>query len=78
MDTTHLFDAPWPPDLDPATAPFLTRSVTVLRRMGFFDDWTRFNTLTDTEVLGWWDAGVGTVADYPPGVRPRQAGRSTP
>jgi hypothetical protein len=46
--------------------------------MGYFDDWSLFNTLTEAEVLSWWNAGVGTVADYPPGVRPRQAGRSTP
>ena len=63
MDDTLLLDSPWPDDLDPATVPFLARSVTVLRRAGFFDDWTRFSTLTETEVLSWWNAGVGTVAD---------------
>ena len=78
MDDALLLNAPWPSDLDPATVPFHKRTVTILRRMGFFDDWSRFNTLTEAEVLSWWNAGVGTVADYPPGVRPRQARRSTP
>ena len=78
MDDTPILDAPWPPDLDPADVAFRTRTVTILERMGYFDDPTQFNTLTETEVLSWWNAGVGTVADYPPGVRPRQAGRSTP
>ena len=31
--------------------------------MGFFDDWSLFNSLTDAEVLSWTTAGVGTVAD---------------
>jgi hypothetical protein len=73
-----LLNAPWPDKLDPADVPFRTRSVTILRRAGYFDDWSRFNDPTETEVLSWTTAGVGTVADYPPGVRPRQAGRSTP
>jgi hypothetical protein len=46
--------------------------------MGYFDDPSLFNTLTEAEVLSWWNAGAMTVADYPPGVRPRQAGRLTP
>jgi hypothetical protein len=50
----------------------------IVGSMGHFDDPTLFNTLTEDEVLSWWNAGVVTVADYPPGVRPRQAGRSTP
>jgi hypothetical protein len=37
---TLLLDAPWPDDLDPATVPFLKRSVTILRRVGYFDVWT--------------------------------------
>jgi hypothetical protein len=78
VDDTLLLDTPWPDDLDPATVPFRTRSITILRRMGYLDDPSLFNTLTEVEVLSWWNAGVGTVADYPPGVRPRQAGRSTP
>jgi hypothetical protein len=78
VDDALLLTAPWPDDLDPADVPFRTRTITILRRAGFFDDWSRFNTLTETEVLSWWNAGVGTVTDYPPGVRPRQAGRSTP
>jgi hypothetical protein len=38
VDDTFLLDAPWPDDLDPATVPFLTRNVTILRRMGYYDD----------------------------------------
>ena len=63
MDDNLLLDAPWPNDLDPATVPFLTRNVTILKRMGYYDDWSLFNTLTETEVLSWTTAGVGTVAD---------------
>jgi len=58
-----LLEAPWPPHLNPATVPFRTRRVTVLRRAGFFDDWSLFNTLTEVQVLSWTTAGVGTVAD---------------
>jgi hypothetical protein len=63
VDDALLFDARWPPALDPATVPFRTRSATVLRRMGFFDDPSLFNTLTEVEVRSWWNAGVVTVAD---------------
>ena len=62
MDDT-LLNAAWPDDLDPATVPFRQRSVTILRRMGYFDDWALFNTLTEDEVLLWTTAGVGTVSD---------------
>ena len=48
---------------DPATVPFRTRSVTMLQRMGYYDDRSRFNTLTEVEVLSWWNAGAVTVAD---------------
>jgi hypothetical protein len=58
-----LLDAPWPDGLDPATVPFRKRTVTILQRVGYFDDWSRFNTLTEEEVLSWWNAGVVTVAD---------------
>jgi hypothetical protein len=63
VDDTHLLNASWPDDLDPATVPFRQRSVTILRRMGYFGDPTLFDTLTGTEVLSWTTAGVGTVAD---------------
>ena len=46
LDDT-LLDAPWPDDLDPADVPFLTRTVTVLRRMGFFDDPSLVGTATE-------------------------------
>jgi hypothetical protein len=63
VGNTPILDAPWPPDLDPATVPFLPRSVTVLRRMGFFGDPSRFDTLTEADVLSWINAGPKTVAD---------------
>jgi hypothetical protein len=63
VDDILLLDAPWPDDLDPATVPFRKRSVTILRRMGFFDDWSLFDTLTEDHVLSWINAGAGTVVD---------------
>jgi transcriptional regulator with XRE-family HTH domain len=60
VDETLLFDAQWPDDLDPATVPFLTRSVTILRRAGFFDDWSLFDTVSEAEVLSRINAGVNT------------------
>jgi len=63
VDDTPILNEPWPPDLNPADVPFRKRTVTVLTRMGFFDDPTLFNTLTETEVLSWWNAGEKTVAD---------------
>jgi hypothetical protein len=33
-DDGPILDAPWPPDLDPATVPFRVRTVTILRRKG--------------------------------------------
>jgi len=38
-------------DLDPAAVPFRKRSVTILRRTGFFDDRSLFNTLSEEQVL---------------------------
>lgn len=63
MDSGSILDAPWPPDLDPAAVPFKGRTETVLRRAGFYEDPSRFDTLTETEVMEWWNAGVVTVAD---------------
>jgi hypothetical protein len=62
-DDTGILNEPWPPDLDPATVPFRKRTVTILRRLGFFDDPTLLNEVTEADVLGWWNAGVKTVAD---------------
>jgi hypothetical protein len=45
------------------TWPFATRTETVLRRAGYFDDPSWFDTLTEADVLGWWNAGPATVAD---------------
>jgi len=63
VDASPLLDQPWPLDLDPADVPFRTRSVTALTRQGFFDDPSLFDTLTEAEVLSWWNAGERTVAD---------------
>lgn len=43
--------------------PCKTRTETVLRRTGFYGRPSRFDTLTEAEVLGWWNAGRVTVAD---------------
>lgn len=63
MESEPLLDSPWPGDLDPATVPFKTRTQTVLRRAGLHDDPTRLDTLTEDDVMGWWNAGPATVAD---------------
>jgi hypothetical protein len=63
VDDTPILDVPWPDDLGPATVPFRQRSVTILRRMGVFDDPSRFDTLTKPEVLSWTNAGPKTVTD---------------
>jgi hypothetical protein len=52
VDDTPILDAPWPDDLDSATVPFRQRSVTILERMGYFDDWTlSLNDLTGGDRL---------------------------
>jgi hypothetical protein len=58
-----ILDAPWPPDLDPETAGFRVRTVTILRRKGIWDDMTRLDEISETDVLSWVTAGVKTVAD---------------
>jgi hypothetical protein len=63
VDNTRLLDSLWPNDLDPASVPFKGRTETVLRRQGFYDDWSLFNELTTTGVLSWWNAGPVTVED---------------
>jgi hypothetical protein len=63
VDDSGILNEPWPPDLDPATVPFRKRTVTILRRLGFFDDPALLNEVTEADVLGWWYAGVKTVAD---------------
>lgn len=46
---TPIFDPPWPSDVDPANVPFRTRTVTILRRTGYFDDATpRHSSITGT------------------------------
>jgi hypothetical protein len=63
VDDTGILTEPWPPDLDPATVPFRKRTVTILRRFGFFDDPALLNEVTEADALGWWYAGSKTVAD---------------
>jgi hypothetical protein len=63
VDSNPILDAPWPADLNPADVPFKRRTETVLRRQGFFDDPSLFNSLTDSDVAGWWNAGPVTVDD---------------
>ena len=63
MDSAPLLDSSWPEALDPVAVPFKGRTETVLRRAGFYEDPSRFDTLTETEVMEWWNAGVVTVAD---------------
>jgi hypothetical protein len=43
--------------------PFQKRTVTVLRREGLWDDMTRLDDTSEADALGWWYAGVKTVAD---------------
>jgi hypothetical protein len=60
---TLLLDLRWPDDLDPETVPLLTRTETVLRRGGLYDDPAQFNTLTVAEVAGWENTGLVTMAN---------------
>jgi len=63
MGSARIFDEPWPANLDPATVPFKGRTVTVLCRQGFYDDWSLFNDLVTADVVSWWNAGPVTVDD---------------
>jgi hypothetical protein len=63
VDDSGILNEPWPPDLDPATVPFHQRTVTILRRLGFFEDPTLLDDVTEADVFGWWSTGVKTVAD---------------
>ncbi len=63
VNSARLLNARWPEDLDPATVPFKGRTETILRRHGFYDDWTLFNVLTEADVSSWWNVGPVTVED---------------
>lgn len=63
MDADRILRTPWPVDLDPATVPFKTRTATVLRRRGLFEDWSKFNELTHGDVSSWWNTGPITIDD---------------
>ena len=58
-----LLDLSWPDDLDPETVPFSTRTETVLRRRGLYNQPEGFNTLTVAEVAGWWNTGPVVIAN---------------
>ena len=63
MSGNLVIDLPWPDDLDPEAVPFATRTETVLRRGGLYDDPSRFNTLTVDDVASWWNTGTVTIAN---------------
>jgi hypothetical protein len=63
VDSNPILDAPWPADLNPADVPFKGRSETVLRRLGFYNNPSLFDSLTESDVAGWWNAGAVTVRD---------------
>ena len=63
VDDAGILNEPWPLDLDPETVPFRVRTVTILRRKAIWDDMTRLDSVTEGDVLGWWTAGIKTVAD---------------
>lgn len=63
MDSNSILDAPWPKDLNPADVPFKGRTETVLPRQGFYENTSLFDTLTASDVAGWWNAGPATVDD---------------
>jgi hypothetical protein len=59
-----LLDQPWPPDLHPNRVPFRRRTLTVMERAGLFDNPPAIDDLTENDVLGWENAGVGTLQDF--------------
>jgi hypothetical protein len=63
VDSNPILDALWPGDLNPADVPFKGRSETILRRHGFYDDPSLFDSLTVSDAAGWWNAGPATVDD---------------
>ena len=63
MDDSLILEVHWPDDLDPETVPFATRTQTVLRWRGLYDDPARFNTLTVAEVAGCGNTGPVTIAN---------------
>ena len=63
MNNARILGTPWPADLNPADVPFKRGTETVLRRQGYFDDPSLFDSLTESDVAGWWNAGPVTVDD---------------
>ena len=63
VSCTPILNHAWPADLDPETVSFATRTETVLRRHGLYDDPARFGTLTVAEVAGWTNTGPVTIAN---------------
>ena len=52
-----MFESPWPDDLSSADVSFKGRTKTILERNGFYDDPKKFDTVTASNVLSWWNAG---------------------
>jgi hypothetical protein len=63
MGNSRILDAPWPTDLNRADVQFKGRTETVLVRHGFYDDTTLFDSLTQSDVAAWWNAGPATIQD---------------
>jgi hypothetical protein len=62
-----LLNHPWPPDLHPAEAGFKTRTETILRRAGYWDDPTRLGSESGCSVyLGGVTHLSGTLSDMSP------------
>lgn len=53
MNVASIFEPDRPLDLDPATIPIKGHTVTVLRRHGFYNDWSHVNDLTEATILDW-------------------------
>jgi hypothetical protein len=50
MNPAPILTNLWPHDLNPTDVPFRERTKTILQRHGLFDDPTKFNSLTVTEL----------------------------
>jgi hypothetical protein len=63
VNTTPIFAASWPHDLDPVIVPFTKRTATILQRQGIYTNPALLDKVTTMDVLGWWNAGPLTVDD---------------
>jgi len=53
----------WPVGLSPSRVPFARRTVTVLKREGYWGHMPRLDAVSESEVLGWWYSGQRTLND---------------